>query len=249
MIDESRDQIVLKQRSNAARGAAFDFVLTHDCNMVVKAAYGADGIYLLLQINDDNDVAWPNELVGTENEQFYLNFDAVDLLIDSRSVEEISDPENAGQFVSRSFGLTFSTRQYQVACGIENERPTGFKRALSDPWDFHGSYYTFEEAKSRFGIQIENIKTDYFYKVQEWFIPWSEYGGGLPGEPEAGTRLAFTAGFNDRDEGEHFPPGVNSSGGSVKASNALRWIGKTDPWGANKAPYAWGEIELGEMLK
>jgi len=249
LIDEGHDRNILKQRSNAARGAAFNFVLTHDCNMVVKAAYGADGVYLLLEINDDNDVAWPNELVGTENEQFYLNFDAVDLLTDSRSIEEISSPEGKQMFVSRSFGLTFTTRQYQVACGIEGDRPSGFKRALSDPWDFHGTYYTFEEAESQFGIRIENIKTDHFYKAQEWFIPWSEYGGGLAGEPEAGTRLAFTAGFNDRDEGEHFPPGVTSSGGTVKASNALRWIDRTDPWGSNEPPYAWGEIELGEMLK
>jgi hypothetical protein len=249
LMDADRDQLVLKQRTHAAPGAAFNPVLTHDCNMVVKAAYGADGIYLLLEINDDNDVAWPNEFTGTENEQFYLHFDAVDLLTDSRSIAEISDPANGDQFVSGSFGLTFTTRQYQVACGVEDDRPTGFKRALSDPWDFNGTYYTFEDARNLFGIQIENLKTDYYYKVQEWFIPWSEYGGGLAGEPEAGTRLAFTAGFNDRDEGEHFPPGVTSSGGSVNASNALRWIGKTDPWGSNKTPYGWGEIELGEMLK
>jgi len=249
LFDSAKDRVSLTQRKNGANGAAFNFVLTHDCNMVVKAAYGADGVYLLLEINDDNDVAWPNDFVGNENEQFYLNFDAVDLLTDSRSIEVISDPANRDQFVSGSFGLTFTTRQYQVACGIEGDRPTGFKRALSDPWDFYGSYYTFSEAQSRFGIQIENVKTDYFYKAQEWFIPWSEYGGGLSGEPEAGTRLAFTAGFNDRDQGEHFPPGVTSSGGSVKASNALRWIGNTDPWGSNKPPYAWGEIELGEMLK
>ena len=80
LIDGQHDRISLTQRENAAKGASFNFVLTHDCNMVVKAAYGADGIYLLLEINDDNDVAWPNEFAGTENEQFYLDFDAVDLL-------------------------------------------------------------------------------------------------------------------------------------------------------------------------
>ena len=248
-MDGNHDRISLRQRSNAAPGASFNFVLTHDCNLEARAAYGADGIYLLIEINDDNDVAWPNQFEGTEKEQFYLDFDAVDLLTDSRSVDEICDPAQRDQFVSRSFGLTFTTRQYQVACGTEAERPDGFKRALSDPWDFYGTFYTFEEAQSRFGIQIENIKTDYFYKVQEWFIPWSEYGGGLAGEPAAGTRLAFTVGYNDRDEGEHFPPGVNSSGASVKASNALRWIGATDPWGSNKPPCGWGEIELGEILK
>jgi hypothetical protein len=249
LIDDDKDRLELKQRRNGARGSAFNFVLTHDCNMEVRAAYGADGIYLLLEINDDNHVAWPNELAGTENEQFYLDFDAVDLLIDSRSVAELSSPEAASSFVSRSFGLTFTTRQYQVACGTEKERPEGFKRAKADPWDFHGVYYPFEEAKKHFGIEIENLSVGPFHKAQEWFIPWSEYGDGFDGEPEGGTRLAFTAGFNDRDEGEHFPPGVNSSGGTVKASNALRWIGRTDPWGSDSPPFAWGEIELGKMLE
>ncbi len=248
LYGDEKDCIKLQQQKNGAIGSAFNFVLTHDCNMKVRTAYGADGLYLLVVINDDNDVAWPNEFAGTENEQFYHNFDAVDLLIDSRSIKEISNPENKEMMVSRSFGLTTTTRQYQVACGTEKQRPVGFKRALADPWDFHGTYHTFEEATKQFGIQIENIKVDYYYKAQEWFIPWSEIGGGLPGEPDAGTRIAFSTGFNDRDKGEHFPPGVTSSGGTLKASNALRWINKSDPWRSNKPPYNWGEIEIGEML-
>jgi hypothetical protein len=249
LFDEKKDHIQLTQRQNAKSDAAFNSVLTHDCNMTVKAAYGADGIYLLFEINDDNDVAWPNKLVGTENEQFYLNFDAVDVLMDSRSIEAIVKPENRGTFVSRSFGLTATTRQYQIACGTEKERPTGFKRGLADPWDFHSTYFTLDEAKERFGIEVENVKVDHFYKAQEVFIPWSEYGDGFASEPDAGIRLGFTAGFNDRDDGEHLPLGVTSSGGSVKASNGLRWIGNTDPWGSSKPPFAWGEIELGPMLR
>lgn len=249
LYDEEYDYINLTQRRNGASGAEFNFVLTHDCNMKVKAAYGGKGIYLLFIINDDNDVAWPNEYVGTEKEQFYLNFDAVDALFDSRSVKEISEDEDRSTFIYRSFGLTFTTKQYQVACGTEKERPSGFKRAIPDPWDFYGSYYTFQQAREQFGTEIENVKLTPFYKAQEWFIPWSEYGGGLKAEPESGSHLAFTAGFNDRDKGEHFPPGVTSSGGSVKASNALRWIDKTDPWGENNPPYAWGEIIIGPMLK
>jgi hypothetical protein len=253
LIDEELDYIRLTARKNAKERSQFNFVLTHDCNMTVKSAYGADGIYLLFEINDDNDVAWPNELVGTENEQFYLNFDAVDVLMDSRCVEEISDPDNIDLFFQRGFGLTVTTKQYQIACGTGKERPTGFIRSRPDPWDMSARYYAFDEAKTKLGLEVENIKTDYFFKAQEIFIPWSEYGGGLEKEPEANTRLGFAAGFNDRDKGEHFPPGVNTSGGSVHASNAVRWIGNTDPWGAspirNKPPYAWGEIEIGPMLK
>jgi len=250
---DDQDHIKLTARNNAKDGATFNFVLTHDCNLTVRSAYGADGIYLLFEINDDNDVAWPNELVGTENEQFYLNFDAIDVLMDSRSVDEICNPKNRDIFFTRAFGLTTTTTQYQIACGTEKERPSGFQRSRPDPWDMDAKYYTFEDARSQLGLEVENIKTDYFYKAQELFIPWSEYGGGLSGEPDAGTRLGFAAGYNDRDQGEHFPPGVTSSGGSVHASNAIRWIGKTDPWGAGpsyaKPPYAWGEILIGPMLE
>lgn len=253
LIHDGLDHIRLTARENAREGSTFNFVLTHDCNMMVKSAYGADGIYLLFEVNDDDDVAWPNQLAGTEHEQFYLHYDAVDVLMDSRSVAEISDPDNVDLFFTRGFGLTVTTKQYQIACGTKQQRPEGFIRSRPDPWDMAARYYTFEEASMKLGLAIENIKTDYFYKSQEIFIPWSEYGGGLAGEPDVNTRLGFAAGFNDRDEGEHFPPGVNTSGGSVHASNAIRWIGKTDPWGAgpaySKAPYAWGEIEIGPMLK
>ena len=253
LINDDLDYIRLTARKNAKDGSTFNFVLTHDCNMSVKSAYGADGIYLLFEVNDDNDVAWPNELAGTENEQFYLNFDAIDVLMDSRSVEKISDPDNIDWFFQRGFGLTVTTKQYQIACGTQKERPTGFVRSRPDPWDMAARYYTFDEAKRKLGLEVENIKTDYFFKAQEIFIPWSEYGGGLVKEPDARARLGFAAGFNDRDMGEHFPPGVNTSGGSVHASNSVRWIGKKDPWGASplrsKPPYAWGEIEIGPMLK
>ena len=249
LIDGNKDIIKMTVRANAPSDAAFNPVITHDCQMQVKAAYGADGIYLLYEITDDNDVAWPNRFAGTENEQFYLDFDVVDVLMDSRSEIEISDPENKNLMVSRSFGLSFTTRQYQIACGTEKERPLGFRRSLADPWDFSATYYTFTDAKKQFGLEVENIKTGYFEKAQECFIPWSEYGAGFSSQPETGTRLCFSPGYNDRDEGEHFPPGVTSSGGSVKASNSIRWIGKTNPWGNSIPPYSWGEIVLGELLK
>jgi hypothetical protein len=248
LIDDKKDFILLTPRRNGKTDAAFNAVLTHDCNMKVKAAYGADGLYLLFEINDDNDVAWPNQFTGTENEQFYLNFDVVDVLLDSRSIAEICQPANRDIFVSRGFGLTATTKQYQIACGTPEERPKGFRRALPDPWDFNAKFVEFDNARKEFGMQVENIKTDYYDKAQEWFIPWSEIGTGIPAEPAALTSLAFSVGYNDRDEGEHFPPGVTSSGGSVKASNALRWINRSDPWGSDKAPYNWGELILGPML-
>jgi len=249
LIDEKKDFIDQTAKKNATQGANFNGVLTHDCNMKVKAAYGSDGLYLLFEVNDDNDVAYPNSFTGTENEQFYLNFDVIDILIDNRTPENIGKPENADLRVSRENGLSLTTRQYQVACGTKKEPVKGFKRSFAEPWDFNSTFYTFDEARMQLGLEIENVKIDFYNKAQEVFIPWSEYGAGFASEPEALTRMSFTAGYNDRDEGEHFPPGKSSSGSFVNASNSIRWIDKKDPWSVSKFPFSWGEIELGDMLK
>ncbi|MFC2125227.1 hypothetical protein ACFLU5_10475 [Bacteroidota bacterium] len=252
MIGEKHDYINMLQRKDAKRGAEFKRVLTHDCNMIVKSAYGGDGLYLLFEVNDDSDTAWPNKFNGTEKEQFYNHFDAVDFMIDSRSVKEICSAEGRKLFVSPHFSFTKTTMQYQAAFGNEIEQPEGLKVSTPDPWDMHAAFWTFEDLEKHKGIQIENIKTDYFFRAQEWFIPWSQINEALVEEPDANTRFALAAGFNDRDEGEHFPPGINSSGGSVKSSNSLRWINSAGPWAASpkkdKPPYNWGEIELGPML-
>lgn len=251
-IDAERDSLLLTPRDHASAGAAFNRVRSHECNVRVRAAYGADGLYLLWEVNDDNDVPWPNEFAGTENEQFYHNFDAVDMLLDRLPLAEMIRPENRGLFLTRHFALTGTTRQYQVACGTADTPPAGLVRSLGDPWDFHGTYLTFAQARQHYGLEIEILRPAHFQKAQEWFIPWSEVGGGFPEQPPAATRFCFSAGFNDRDEGEHFPPGVTSSGGSVQASNALRWIDRADPWSASPdrdpPPFHWGEIELGPLL-
>lgn len=252
-IDETKDMISMSPRSNAPGGEAFNFVLTHDCRMSVKSAFGSEGIYLLFEIMDDSDVPWPNKLTATEAEIFYYNFDAVDVLMDSRDVADITSETQSHMFLSPGFGLTESSKQYQVACGTPNERPDGFKRTIPDPWDFNSKYITFDDAKEVLGIEIELLTTDNFFKAQEWLIPWSEIGTGIEEQPTPGSRLAFSPGFNDRDTGEHFPPGRTSSGGSVKSANALKWIGKSTPWAHShlreESPLGWGELLLGPVLK
>lgn len=250
---DQHDHISLRQREHAKDGAQFNFVLTHDCNMEIRAAYGADGLYLLFTVNDDQDIPAPNEYVGTENEQFIHEFDAVDFMIDGRSVAEISDAENRDIFVSPSFGWTNTTVQYQACFGTEKVRSTGIKRTLPDPWDIHAKYWEYADLQKYFGIELETVKTGYFYRSQEWFIPWEQIGSGFSAEPPVGTAIAFSGGFNDRDPGEHLPVGVSSSGGTTHASNGLRWINKSDPWGSGPAygepPYNWGEIVLGPVLE
>ncbi len=69
-----------------------------------------------------------------------------------------------------------------------------------------------------------------------------------PSEPDILTRIAIAPGYNDRDEGEHFPPGVSASGGSANSHNQLKWIKRGNPWNTNVAPYHWGELILYEGI-
>jgi len=227
--------------------------------MRVKAAYGSDGMYFLFEVMDDQDVAWPNIYVNTEIEHFYPNFDAVQFFIDGRSVEEIFKKENLGLILSPHAAVTTTTKLYQCAMGTDNEVPSGLRRTIPDPWDMHAEYWVFGDARKYLGIEVEILRTNRLYKTQEWFVPWSELG--LDSEPDAHTRLAFTPGYNDRDEDEHLTPMYNTSGGTNQNSNNIRWIGGGGPFSVPSweffrtegkslnPPYNWGEIELGAMVQ
>lgn len=255
LFGEQHDFINLVQRKNSTADANFNFVITHDCNMIIKAAYGSDGLYLLFEINDDSDVAWPNEYLSTVKEYFYPHFDAVSFLIDRRPVKEIFDPKNRSLLLSPHSTITSTTKEYQCVTGTNKEKPKGFRRIIPDPWDMEPKYWKFEDAQKYLGIIVKNVKTNYFYKMQEWFIPWSEFGQDY--EPKIETRLAFSPGYNDRDVDEYLPPSFNTSGGTNKNSDALRWIQRKPkqwefhPTEGNSAnpPYNWGEIELGPMIR
>jgi hypothetical protein len=145
-------------------------------------------------------------------------------------------------FVNRFWGLSLTTKQYQVAFG-DSAPPVSYKRNCPAPWDMNYEMLTLAQGAAQFGMQVDVTTVDKYRRAQEWFIPWSEVGnGGLSAEPASGTRIAFSPGYNDTDPGEYMPG----------TSGALRWVGRSSPWGFaaqdGKAPMGWGDIEMGPLI-
>jgi hypothetical protein len=259
-IDKNHDFIEMTQKNNASGSATFRRHFSTDCSINVKATYGADGLYLLFEVTDDQDVAWPNNWVNTEKQDFYYNFDAVQFFIDSRPVSEMFKENNLSMILSTRRAVTTTTKLYQCVMGTDKVEPTGLIRSLPDPWDLSGQYWVFGDAQKYLGMEVEILRTNRLYKAQEWFIPWSELG--FKAEPDANAKIAFAPGYNDRDEHEYLEPIFNTSGGTNQNSDNIRWIDGDDPFSQRlygggfqtqdrtlKPPYCWGEIELGSMVK
>lgn len=233
-LDTLHDSISLTQKRNGSGGNNFSAVLTNDARLAVKACHTAAGLYLLL-------VATDNRFVAVEDTNHYLDYDAVDMLIDSRSSRDLCKADVKKSFVCLAWGLSLTTRQYQSAYG-DTAPPAMLKRNGPTPWDMVYGFVTRTAARAQYGIEVDHAVIDKYTKAQEWFIPWSEVGnGGMAREPAAGVRIGFSPGYNDRDHGEQL----------VGQSDGLRWIGASSPWGASaeggKCPLNWGDIEMGPM--
>ncbi|MBD3241275.1 MAG: hypothetical protein GF331_11865 [Chitinivibrionales bacterium] len=234
-LDNSYDCIRMSQRRNGGDNAAFAVVINNDARLLVKAARSAAGLYLLFEATD-------NRFVDVASLDNYYHYDAVDVLIDSRSAEAICAGDIDKTFVNRFWGLSLTTRQYQVAFG-DTVPPAVFKRNQPDPWDMAYELVSITDAAKRYGMRIDFATPDKFRRAQEWFIPWSELGnGGIEAEPAMGARIGFAPGYNDTDPGEYLPG----------HSGTLRWLGGKSPWGyaaqEGKAPMGWGDIEMGPMI-
>lgn len=234
-FDSTHDRIAMTQRRNGTDGAGFAVVINNDAGLTIKAAHSAAGLYLLFETTD-------NRWVDVANENHYFNYDALDVLLDSRSADEICTGDVNSTFLNRFWGLTLTTMQYQVAYG-EHTPPANYKRNGPMPWDFAYEFVPIAESAKRYGMEIDVITIDKYHRAQEWFIPWSQVGAGLDTEPDTGARIGFAPGYNDFDPGEYLP---GHSGG-------LRWLKGTSPWGfaAQKAecPMGWGDIEIGGMVE
>jgi hypothetical protein len=235
LIDERHDHVFMTQKDNAPEGNGFSVVLDNDARLLVKAAHSASGLYLYFEATDNRfvDVADPN---------IYEHFDAVDALLDSRSSAEVSAGDKERTFVNVHWAISLTTSQYQVACG-DTKRPDEIKRNVPDPWDMTYELIDRSDLADEHGMQVDCATVDKFRTAQEWFVPWSEVGGGLEGEPAQGARLGFAPGYNDRDPGEYL-----ASGGH----DQLRWVDRSSPWGHQSSkgdpPLGWGDIEIGPFI-
>lgn len=192
-----------------------------DARLVVRAAYSTSGVYFYLAVTDNNWVdpgLWSN--------------DAVYMFIDKLSSAEIADQRN--WIDPMQWAITYFSKQLLVPCGGTipaasfvycyyndiDSTLTGLSFALKDP--------------ALGGLAMEVVSIDSVHKIQEWLIPWSQWG--VTDSIATGMKFGFTISYNDFDSGEVYD-GFN-------CVNSMDWIQLCTPYCLPDASL-WGDIELG----
>jgi hypothetical protein len=200
------------------RCAASAFTGAEDAGIEIRAAYSATAVYLYCAATDNSFV----DYVGWQN-------DVVDIYVDAMNkANGLADAMN--YFNPQQWGLTLTSKQIQVGMG-GTSLPSVFNYRFYDnlAMTFTDHAESFGDA-SISGMTMKIVSSGSGKKIQEWYIPFTEFGIT---ETAEGTRYGFTGGYNDNDNGD-----------AVDCTNSLRWQGLCDPYCAATAD-TWGELELG----
>ncbi len=194
-----------------------------DAQAFVRAAWSDRGLYLYVQVVDDQFV--DDALVcikeycpGDASELSWAN-DAMDMFLDVYSTdlhEAAPDLVFAKHTRNR---LTKKTVQIQYQFGSATVKDRfSFNRVDPATADLIiDRDVTFADAKANYdGLTGEAVTLNDYTKAQEWFIPWSYVGNGGISIPNPGTLFAFTVGYNDAD-------------GGATDMDCLRWRNAADP--------------------
>ncbi len=223
-----------------------------DVTVNFRFAYGTAGVYMLMEVRDDN---W----VGEEIQPEYQN-DAVEFFAETHSAQELYQDQTLMPCIddlTTPHQLTQSYFQVQVRFGGSqqidemslnwwkpNHAPANCEPGnTGDGLVQYNRDVTFADAEGQYGIKVEILQTSDAWRRQEWLIPWSIWGGpngGLSGVP-ATNRVAIAFGYNDYDIGQG------------DEATSLRWR-KADPYshseGDNPVSYdAWGDLVFSEGLQ
>ncbi|MFO7958210.1 MAG: hypothetical protein R6X33_14075 [Candidatus Brocadiia bacterium] len=228
---EGHDAVVMTVAGNLAeQGEVWEGAREQDdAQLTVRAARSRAGLYLLFEVEDDQ---WaPAEGL----------LDTLDFHLARRSADQIWDADPADVFVKpESWAFALSGCQYQFHVG-DGERKVC--RNWPDPWDVARREVSPEEAAETYGIVARVVELASDRRAVEMFIPWDWVGSGGPmDEPQTGTCLGLSLGYNDHDPDEH---------GDGQFAR-LRWNSRLDPWwragdeGPNPSP--WGNLCMGPIL-
>ncbi len=253
----SLDQEVIDCRENFAWGLNDCQNSPEENRLTVRAAWGERGVYLLFIVDD-------NEWMMAEDNSLNAHFwDNVEIFFDKQSAQQLYSVKDASNFFDYSLSqLTRTTRQIQIPfIGQGGAKPDKFDflRANHDlgGWETSPDYWmvlsrgvSIATFGSEYGIYLQVAYKTNTRKMQEWVIPWEEWGGDANGRgrgfgrlPNEGDRLAVTFGYNDMD------PNLD------KKSSAIRWRNRKDPWikevgdcdnGLTRD--AWGDIQFAKLL-
>lgn len=229
ILSDQYDAAVLTIDRNGVQRGGVPFTSFDDCRMMIKAAYGAKGLYLLAEVVDNSFI----------NAKTSWQYDRVDLFVDNQSSKNIYSQDPAAVFFNpTSWQNTYTSVNFQVAFGADTI-PSQFLYNHYDSlyWDMTFNTVDMADARQTMnGFAVDIFPADTNSKAQEWFIPWSEVGvGGTDGLPSFGTMLAFAGGYNDLDADHP----------EESAVNQLRWVNKLDPYAPPDSLPGWGDIFLG----
>jgi hypothetical protein len=216
-----RDYVQLIPPDNCYPGSCNFVGGATDAMMTVKAGCTTQGLYLYVAIQDN---IWVDRASASD-----IGADAVDLFFDDSSSAFIGTCTDCRIGLYGNF-LTYTTAQCQIWMG-GTVAPTGLYYQYYDNslWSWGAHPVTWAEAAAQYNLHVEVVTVDATHKVQEWFIPWTNFGnGGFPvGTAIAGKRVGFSGGYNDKD-------------GDNAVEDKLRFTGK-DPW-STVITDAWGDM-------
>jgi hypothetical protein len=214
----------------------------YDAQMVVKAAWGKKGVYLLCDVID-------NDFAGPITENSWGN-DAVDMFIYRQPAGELlSHPKK--YFPNPQNGLIPDMIQLNYAFGKDGPRDsvafchqnspllniTAEKK--NDAFLYEGAPVPFLAQK--YGIRVRTIKFDRHHRAQEWVIPWNIINTAWKiAPPGKNTRFAFCITYNDVDTNQQ-----QFANQTDMWPKRLSWGGRAKPYDQRKA---WGDIVLGDSI-
>lgn len=142
-----------------------------DASMIIKAAGGSAGLYVLAVVTDNMWVSKP----GGGDDWMY---DCVHLYTDARSSEEILSCSDCLVGLYNS-SLTYSSARYEVWMG-DMSPPDNWTYGYYDDnlWSWQTLGLTWSSGESQFGIRGEVVHIDANTRAVEMLIPW-----GLLGAP------------------------------------------------------------------
>jgi len=204
----------------------------------IRAAYGQNGIYMLVESVDDNFL---DRNMGTNTDSIHR--DVFELYIDTLSSEENRTLGALCYIGLYDATLTYTSVQLVLSVGrnrvYDNFRISYYDEGLWSWTDFWTPFTTAEQTMG--GMLFEPVTVSPTRRAQEWFLPWSWVGHGGPASPvpPQGRRFAFAGGCHDMD----------SAQGDTVCS--LKWKNRGNPWAARVGGQynnTWGDLELGPSL-
>ena len=218
----TRDYIEMRSDITAvawSRCATSPFAGADDAQLLIRAAYGANGAYFYCAVVDNQWVE-PADW-GTDMTDLYI-----DLFNTSNG---LGDPLN---YFNTGWSITPSTRQIQVSVGSSTPLSTFNYRYYEElQVDIIDHTVALGDATVD-GMTMDLITTDATHRTQEWFIPWAVWG--ITSQVE-GAQYGFTGGYNDTDND------------AMGCPNSLRWSGLCDPYCAADVS-VWGNAQLGPTV-